>query len=699
MIFGVIMTNEQREALITAEQDQLKKLRIVQKMSIQMALATSLESLLEIVATGITKIVPCKRIMTLIVDDQNRLVPSHINALLNNNTLPFPKEFCVATQEDDPLLKQWRAGKSLLLGASGPTTDSVINPVLEAAAFKNTYSLPMLAQDQLVGVLLLELEPKQSFSDSDKDMLSTLAAQSAACFYNQNRHEQTVKQLADKMREITMLAQLDREVNETIRLQKVFTMILDWALRFTNAHCASIALYDSETDVLRTLINYGYLIKSTELERLRDKAKMTITRQVARSGEPAITNDISTKNPTHWVMEGIQSQLAAPLMRESRVIAVMTLESQKKQIFTEERVAFAIQLANRAATAVENARLYDETVHEREKLSHIVENIGDAVIVIDATGRVAVMSQSARSALQLYVDSDCIKKQFETTVTYPLLVSLYRQAINNQEIQDSEITFPNGRNYYVRAIPNLNVGCVITMQDITPYKETDRLKNELIATVSHDLKQPLGIMKGYLELLGMKNDFGTESLNYVDKLENAIARMQQLIDDLLDLARLESGVKLKLSPIPLKSMLMWCVESNRAVAIQKNITIDDDLPNERPFVQGDKTRLEQIFNNLIGNAIKYTPPEGHIKVKLEDRGATMRIIVQDNGLGIGPEDQPHIFDRFYRVRRPETESIEGTGLGLAIVKALVEAHQGRIRLESRLDEGSSFHVTLPAFRL
>ena len=144
---------------------------------------------------------------------------------------------------------------------------------------------------------------------------------------------------------------------------------------------------------------------------------------------------------------------------------------------------------------------------------------------------------------------------------------------------------------------------------------------------------------------------------------------------------------------------MWCVESNRAAAIQKNITIDDDLPNARPFVQGDKTRLEQVFNNLIGNAIKYTPPEGHIKVKLEDRGATMRIIVQDNGLGIGPDDQPHVFDRFYRVRRPETESIEGTGLGLAIVKALVEAHQGRIRLESHLGEGSSFHVTLPAFRL
>ena len=284
------MTNEQRDTLIKVEQDQLKKLRIVQKMSIQMALATSLESLLEIIATGITKIVPCNRILTLIADDQNRLIPSHISAPSNNNILPFPKDYFVATQEDDPLLKQWLAGESLLLEASGPTTASIINPVLETVAFKNAYSLPMLAQNQLVGILLLELKPEQSFSDFDKDMLSTFATQSAACFYNQNLHEQTVKQLADKMGEITMLAQLDREVNEAITLQMVFTMTLDWALRFTNAHCASIALYDPEIDTLRTLSNYGYLIKNTELEALRKKAKMTITRQVARSGEPAITS-------------------------------------------------------------------------------------------------------------------------------------------------------------------------------------------------------------------------------------------------------------------------------------------------------------------------------------------------------------------------------------------------------------------------
>jgi signal transduction histidine kinase len=120
-----------------------------------------------------------------------------------------------------------------------------------------------------------------------------------------------------------------------------------------------------------------------------------------------------------------------------------------------------------------------------------------------------------------------------------------------------------------------------------------------------------------------------------------------------------------------------------------------DLPDDLAAVRGERARLRQIFDNLISNAIKYTPPEGTVKIFAESRGITLRISVQDNGLGISPEDQAHIFDRFYRVRRPETDSIDGTGLGLAIVKTLVEAHHGKIGLESRLGEGSTFYVTLP----
>jgi signal transduction histidine kinase len=125
------------------------------------------------------------------------------------------------------------------------------------------------------------------------------------------------------------------------------------------------------------------------------------------------------------------------------------------------------------------------------------------------------------------------------------------------------------------------------------------------------------------------------------------------------------------------------------------MTIVSETDNSLPPVTGDYARLRQILMNLINNAVKYTPPEGQVNVRAEKRGNMLRVTVQDNGLGISPEDQIHIFDRFYRVRRPETDSIEGTGLGLAIVKSLVEAHRGQISVESTLGRGSTFYLSLP----
>ena len=125
------------------------------------------------------------------------------------------------------------------------------------------------------------------------------------------------------------------------------------------------------------------------------------------------------------------------------------------------------------------------------------------------------------------------------------------------------------------------------------------------------------------------------------------------------------------------------------------MTINNNLADSLPQVVGDRMRLRQVLINLIGNAVKYTPDEGQVNIWAELRSGSVRVAVQDNGLGISPEDQIHIFERFYRVRRPETDAIEGTGLGLAIVKSLVEAHSGQITVESKLGEGSTFFVSLP----
>jgi two-component system phosphate regulon sensor histidine kinase PhoR len=233
------------------------------------------------------------------------------------------------------------------------------------------------------------------------------------------------------------------------------------------------------------------------------------------------------------------------------------------------------------------------------------------------------------------------------------------------------------------------------MRDVTHYKEADEVKTEFLATVSHDLKQPLSTMRGYLDLLQMTNTFDARSMRYIDNVNRSFDTMHRLISDLLDIARIESGLSIEDKPVDLHQVL---AESRKLVigdAQQKSQTFDMAVPDALPPLYGDAFRLQQVFVNLFSNAIKYTPPEGQVQVSVTVVSDRVQIQVEDNGLGISPEDVSQIFDRFYRVRRPETDSIEGTGLGLAIVRSLVEAHSGKITVSSELGEGSTFRVTFP----
>ena len=254
---------------------------------------------------------------------------------------------------------------------------------------------------------------------------------------------------------------------------------------------------------------------------------------------------------------------------------------------------------------------------------------------------------------------------------------------------------PNERIFHANLRRLDEIGWIVVMHDITPFKEMDRLKGELIATVSHDLKQPLSVMNGYIELMIMQQSVTQQGLNAVQMIRKAMQNMRQLIDDLLDLAKIESGIKLDLHNIQVEQIIQDCMEQVKPAAQNKAITVINGIGEKLPPISADRSRMRQILINLIGNGVKYTPNEGWVKISTEVKGNMLKIAIQDNGMGISPEDQIHVFERFYRVRRPETDNIEGTGLGLAIVKSLVEAHDGQISLESKLGEGTTFYLLLP----
>jgi signal transduction histidine kinase len=598
--------------------------------------------------------------------------------------------------DENALITTWLKGEGVLVEPETLVADSPVAHLAQTLESNALYTMPLMVDGALVAVVIADNHVSGVVLDeAARDLLQGIVSSAAIALQNARLHSKTVRDLADNMHEMNILRQIDRELNDTIELTHVFNMTLDWALRYTGAQAATLALYNQEADELRTVSDIGYDLPSDQLEILREQYGNGIAHRVARSGRTEVIPDVSMDKDFIRLLGSTRSEMFVPVMREDRVIAVVTVESKKLNGFTDLMLEFVEKLATRAGVAIDNARLYAESVRERERLSHILSNTADVIIVVGIDDRIILINQAAIAALRLYPHETYSGQVFSEVIANTALFNTYKRAKAVNEGLIEEIQLPNERIFHANLAHHEGIGWIIVMHDITPFKEMDQLKSELIATVSHDLKQPLSVMNGYIELLLMQQKFDLQGMSFVDMIRKSIQNMRQLIDDLLDLAKIESGVKLELQPIQLTQVLAECADAIRPSANGKSMSLQTEFPDDLPLITGDRSRLRQIFVNLISNAVKYTPPEGVVWVRAEQRGTTLRIAIQDNGLGIAPEDQAHIFDRFYRVRRPETDSIEGTGLGLAIVKTLVEAHNGQIGLESSLGEGSTFYVTLP----
>jgi len=235
-------------------------------------------------------------------------------------------------------------------------------------------------------------------------------------------------------------------------------------------------------------------------------------------------------------------------------------------------------------------------------------------------------------------------------------------------------------------------------------KRLDKLKSTFVSSVSHELRTPLTVIKEFISLTleGYAGPLTEDQKDYLSIANKNILRLTNLIETLLDFSRIESGkgMKLKFEPTPLVKVVEDASMTLSQQLEEKRITLENRIEPDTPLVLIDRNRMVEVFINLIGNGIKFTPPGG--KITVDSRGLTerrdyLKVVVADTGVGIAPEDFPKIFDRFYQGQRTQTGSITGTGLGLAITKEIIEGHQGDIHAESKSGSGASFVFTIPVF--
>ncbi len=232
------------------------------------------------------------------------------------------------------------------------------------------------------------------------------------------------------------------------------------------------------------------------------------------------------------------------------------------------------------------------------------------------------------------------------------------------------------------------------MQDISYLKELDRLKSDFIHTVSHDLRSPLTSILGYTELIERSGPLNINQQEFLHRLQGSVQHITTLINDLLDLGRLEAGFDTRREFVQLQNVLKYSLDMFEVQVKKKNITLIADIAPDLKALRANPIRIRQMLDNLVGNAIKYTQPGGSVHVSMSMQGDQIILKVEDTGPGIPPEEQGRVFEKFYRATNT-IDGVEGSGLGLAIVKSIVDSHQGRIWVESTVGKGTTFIVLLP----
>jgi two-component system, OmpR family, phosphate regulon sensor histidine kinase PhoR len=286
------------------------------------------------------------------------------------------------------------------------------------------------------------------------------------------------------------------------------------------------------------------------------------------------------------------------------------------------------------------------------------------------------------------------------------LLGVVKKALTSEERVESEVTVGTVRvrTFAVTAAPvraseegGTAIGAVLVLHDISELRRLERVRQDFVANVSHEFKTPLTAIRGFAEtLLGGALDDVDHRVRFVEIIQEHAERLTRLTDDLLKLSTIEAGkMELELRTVSPPELLKMCADTASFAAKKKQQTIEIECERDLPAVRGDSGRLRDVLQNLLDNAVQYTPAGGHIVASAERDGDEIVFTVADNGIGIPQAEQERIFERFYRVDEGRSREVGGTGLGLSIARHIAEAHGGRVWVESAIGQGSRFHFSVP----
>lgn len=428
-----------------------------------------------------------------------------------------------------------------------------------------------------------------------------------------------------------------------------------------------------------------------------------------RTGQSQLLHEIpdaalvaSAQDAEHLAMLralGLASSMLVPLIARGRVLGTITFVSSSHEwLYGPDDLAFAEELGRRAAIAIDNARLYRDTQAAEARFRSLFEHVPDTILLADAEGRYLDANPAATlllgydrdELLRLSVPDVVAAEREWTAAEYETFTQtgLWRGELHLRrkdgalipvEVRATAVDLPTGNVF------------ISVARDISERRVHEQQQQDFLAMVAHDLRTPLTALKGYASLMQRRKAYNERSMAI---MVAQAERLDRLISDVLEVSRLDAHrLELHKSEVELTHMVRQCVAEAEDVVERHPVRVE--LPDHPITGWWDSDRICQVIQNLVGNAIKYSPEGEEVVVRVEDCGDRARVSVRDRGIGIPAEALPRLFDRFYRAENVQTASIKGLGLGLYIARSLVEAHGGTMTVESTLGAGSTFVFTLP----
>jgi PAS domain S-box-containing protein len=456
----------------------------------------------------------------------------------------------------------------------------------------------------------------------------------------------------------------------------------------------------------RVVVHAEPLPASQAAQRAPQDAPDEVARQVVARRRAAIVPAPDSAPETAPSVSGldVESYVCVPLLVRERVVGAMTMISTTAgRRFTAADLALARDVARRAALAIDNARLYAE-VEERAEAARVLTYVADGVFLIDRAGAVQLWNPAAEKMTGLAANAVFQRPAADVLPNWQEIVERIPIGSSPDPGREETVPFdtPKGERWFSIVGVNFFGGTVYAFRDVTEARRLDELKSEFVATASHELRTPLAAVYGAAQTL-RRHDFALDEAGrarFISLITDESERLSRIVNEILLASQLDAGrLDVTSEPFDPAELMQRVVDTTRT-HLPPTVTLDAALPDEAPpSVAADRDKARQVLVNLVDNAIKYSPDGGRVEVAIDRTETTVRFHVSDEGLGIPPDEQERIFDKFYRLDPEMTRGVGGTGLGLYICSELVRRMDGRIWVESNHGQGSMFSFELPVAEL